>query len=50
MEYWLINLKEIEVEVYKEPNSGKYLEKKIDRSKDSIEIEGHQIQLKEFLG
>ena len=48
-EYWLINLKEMEIEVYKNPVSGKYLEKRIYRSTDSIEIEGTAIELKEFL-
>lgn len=48
-EYWLINLKDMEVEVYKNPASGKYLEKKIYRSMDSIEIEGTIIELKDFL-
>ncbi|MBK9499546.1 MAG: Uma2 family endonuclease [Leptospiraceae bacterium] len=48
-EYWLINLKDMEVEVYKNPDAGKYLEKKIYRPTDSIEIEGTIIELKEFL-
>lgn len=48
-EYWLINLKEMEIEVYKNPVSGKYLEKRIYRSTDSIEVEGTAIELKEFL-
>jgi Uma2 family endonuclease len=48
-EYWLINLKDMEIEVYKNPVSGKYLEKKIYRSIDSIEIEGTIIELKDFL-
>ena len=48
-EYWLINLKDMEVEVYKNPAGGKYLEKKIYRPTDSIEIEGTTIELKEFL-
>lgn len=48
-EYWLINLKDMEVEVYKNPDAGKYLEKRIYRSTDSIEIEGTVIELKEFL-
>jgi len=48
-EYWLINLKELEVEVYKNPASGKYLEKRIYRSTDSIEVEGNIIELKEFM-
>ena len=39
----------MEIEVYKNPVSGKYLEKRIYRSTDSIEIEGTAIELKEFL-
>ena len=39
----------MEVEVYKNPAGGKYLEKKIYRPTDSIEIEGTTIELKEFL-
>ena len=39
----------MEVEVYKNPAGGKYLEKKIYRPTDSIEIEGTIIELKEFL-
>ncbi len=48
-EYWLINLKDMEVEVYKNPASGKYLEKRIYRSSDSIEVEGTKVELKDFL-
>lgn len=48
-EYWLVNLKEMEIEVYKNPSSGKYLERKIYRATDSIELEGTTISLKEIL-
>lgn len=49
-EYWLFNLNNFEVEVYKNPNSEKYLNKKIYLSSDFLEIEGTKINLKEFLG
>ncbi|HNF17578.1 MAG TPA: Uma2 family endonuclease [Leptospiraceae bacterium] len=48
-EYWIINLKEKELEVYKNPSSGKYLEKKIFRSSDTIELEGTKISLQTIL-
>lgn len=47
-EYWIINLKDKEVEVYKNPSSGKYLEKRIYSAKDFIEIEGTKIELEEI--
>ncbi|HNF17677.1 MAG TPA: Uma2 family endonuclease [Leptospiraceae bacterium] len=48
-EYWIINLKDRELEVYKNPSSGKYLEKKIFRSSDAVELEGTKISLREIL-
>ncbi|HNF27537.1 MAG TPA: Uma2 family endonuclease, partial [Leptospiraceae bacterium] len=48
-EYWIINLKEKELEVYKNPSSGKYLEKKIFRSSDTVELEGTKISLQTIL-
>ena len=46
-EYWLINLKDMEVEVYKILMQGKIF-RKIYRPTDSIEIEGTKLELKEF--
>lgn len=48
-EYWIINLKEKELEVYKNPSSGKYLEKKIFRSSDTVGLEGTKISLQTIL-
>lgn len=48
-EYWIINLKEKELEVYKSPSSGKYLEKKVFRSSDTVELEGTKISLDTIL-
>ena len=43
------NLKDNELEVYKNPVSGKYLEKRIYHSSDVIQIETTEITLNEFL-
>jgi Uma2 family endonuclease len=48
-EYWIINLKDNELEVYKNPVSGKYLEKRIYHSADVIQFETTEIILNEFL-
>jgi len=47
-EYWLVNLKDNELEVYKNPVSGKYLEKRIYHSSDVLQIETTEITLSEF--
>ncbi len=48
-EYWIINLKDNELEVYKNPVSGKYLEKRIYHSSDVLQIETTEIILSDFL-
>ena len=48
-EYWIVNLKDNELEVYKNPVSGKYLEKRIYHSADVVHIETKEITLSEFL-
>ncbi len=48
-EYWLINLKDSEVEIYKNPSLGKYLERKIYLLSEPIELEKNQIIFHDFI-
>lgn len=49
-EYWLVNLKTNEIELYKNPVNGKYLERRIYQMEDAISVEGASLSLKELFG